>query len=125
MFNNKNNGEKLDTGLYEKIIGDKVSLIVKLKELRDKVLGEIDISYDELDNLKKQRKEINKKIRKKRRFISRKETEKFNLNKELNRQLRLSNKLNLHYSNEEEVSINSQNFYPENKQKKVEIKSRM
>lgn len=113
MFETNKKGENLNTNLYQKIMGDKVSLIASLKEQRDVILKTIESRYEKVAELKYRKKQIIRQIRMEKRAIIRDENERFELNRELNRQVRLSNKLNIKYSNEMDESINSQKFYPE------------
>lgn len=109
--------EELNTNLFQKISKDKADLIVTLKEERDKLLSKIQSEYVEMKELKKEKKEIRKKIRILRRSIVKDENERFSLNRQLDRQIKLSNTLNIKYSNETDEVINTQKFYPETSKK--------
>lgn len=117
MATKNDNREQLDTNLFKKIMGDKVEIITVLKEKRDLIIATLDARYKTLDELKKQKKEIKRKIRIEKRAILRDENEKFSLNRELSRQHKLSSNLTVKYSNEEDEVISSQKYYPENVQK--------
>jgi hypothetical protein len=114
---NQDNREQLDTNLYKKIMDDKVKMIVKLTEARDAIVSSLETKYSDLENLKKQRKEIRKNIRIQRRAIVKAQSERYSLNRELSKQLKLSNDLTVKYSNEGEEIINSQKYYPETAKK--------
>ena len=94
-----------------------IVIITSLKEKRDAIIASLDTRYKKLEDLKKQKKEIKKKIRIERRAIIRDKNERFSLNRELSRQQKLSTKLTVKYSNEAEEVISSQKYYPENVQK--------
>lgn len=114
---NQDNREQLDTNLYKKIMDDKVQMIVKLREARDAIVASLETKYTDLANLKKQRKEIRKNIKIQRRAIIKAQNERYSLNRELSKQLKLSNDLTIKYSNEGEEIINSQKYYPETAKK--------
>ena len=114
---NQDNREQLDTNLYKKIMDDKVQMIVKLREARDAIVASLETKYTDLANLKKQRKEIRKNIKIQRRAIIKAQNERYSLNRELSKHLKLSNDLTIKYSNEGEEIINSQKYYPETAKK--------
>lgn len=105
--------EELDTNLFKKIMDDKTKLITTLKEARDTLLEKLDTEYDSLKVLRKQRKELRKKIRLTKRAIRKDEVERFKLNRELSVQNKLTTQLTAEYSNEEIVTIDSSKYYPE------------
>ena len=106
--------EELTNDLFETIMSDKTKLLVKLRELRKECVIGIDTLRAERKSLKKQRRELNRKLRVNWKALFSKRCEKIKLNREIEQQKSLTVDLTNTYFDLNEKKIVKTDFYPEN-----------
>ena len=106
--------EELTNDLFETIMSDKTKLLVKLREFRDECIIRIDTLRAERTSLKKQKRELNRKLRVNWKALFSKRNEKRKLTREIKLQNSLIVELTDIYSDPIEKKIVITDFYPEN-----------